>query len=52
MNPTNPYRRWRRTVYVAGAVTIVLLTALVLLSLLGCLLGWAGVHLDSGHPGR
>lgn len=38
----NPYRNWRRVVYLAGAATISALTLLILLTMLGCLVGWFG----------
>jgi len=49
MNPTNPYQRWRQAVYVGGAAVVGLLTATVLLTMLGLLVAWFGSN--SGQSG-
>ncbi|MEU4160720.1 hypothetical protein [Actinoplanes sp. NPDC026670] len=40
---TGPYDRWRRIVYYGAAGAIGFMTFLVLLTLLGCLLGFFGI---------
>ncbi len=39
MVAVDPYRRWRKAVYVAGVAVVCLFTAAVLIFLLACLVG-------------
>lgn len=49
MNTFNPYQRWRHAVYVGGVAVVGLLTAGVLLTMVGCLFAWFGAN--SGQAG-